>query len=299
MKSLLTTAICLLVFFGANAQKVVYSDSKSKIPYTKETTDLYFEESTIEIPKELGEQAGFSALIPTVVDLGFKIAEKSLEARLKKFSGEYVAQSSYLKASGKKIPHLEFVRQIDVGEGMVDAIQISLKAKKVDKLDGFYYYIESLKVIYSKAKVTSKSKIFDYSIEIKPTFYVFNDKGVGEKKAQELSPIKISSVSFNDNELNLKDRQGNYRYRTEIIPLPKGSYFSEASIKIIEANPAKLKAEKILELFNTYKGEAKTVINNFVKTEDSSSDDNASDSGDSEGSEGSDDPNEPVGNDGN
>lgn len=262
MKPFTLTLILFTMFFSLNAQKTVYNSDNVKLTFKKEKSELCLEESDIKIPQKESQEVGFSSLIPTAVDLGFKIATNALEKRQKKFSGEYSNQTSYLKAGNKSIPNIEFKREVEIDDTFEDSFTIKLLAVKIENLDGFYYYVDSLNLKYSKAKTTSKSKMFDYTIEIKPTFFVD-----GEKKSQELSPIKLTSIEFGKTELDA------HKYRTEIIPLPKGSSFAEVSIKIVETNPAKVKADKILETYNTYKDDVKTVINNFVKTEDSSSSD--------------------------
>ena len=122
-------------------------------------------------------------------------------------------------------------------------------------IDAYFYYIESIDLSYSKAMTTKKSKMFDYTFEIKPTFLIGN-----KKQTIELHPISLSSIPFGKKELELN------KYRTDIIPLPKNAFFTEVSIKIVETNPYKVKADKILEIFNTYKDDAKTIINNFIQT---------------------------------
>lgn len=249
------------MFFNLQAQKVVYNKDNEKKKYVKEEVTLTLTDSNVDIPQKPQQElaATLASLIPTAIDLGFKITQNVLEKRQKKFSGEYTAQTSYLNAGGKKVPNIELKREIDLGNGLEDALIINLQAKKIKDLDGFIYYVKSIKLNYSKAKTTSKSKMFDYSIEIKPTFFVD-----GEKKSQDLSPITLNSIEFGDKIYN------DEKYRTQIIPLPKGAYFSDLSIKIVETNPDKVKADKVLEIFNTYKDDAKTVINNFIKKEESS-----------------------------
>lgn len=269
-KSLLTLTLCLM-FFNLSAQKKVYSKENKKISYKTEKLSLNLIESTIEIPQKEGEEVGLAALIPTAVDLGFKITTSILEKRKEKFSGEYSTQNSYLEAGNKTIPDIEFKRMIDDKL----ALRILLKAKQIEKVDGYVYYIEEIELNYSKAKTTNKSRLFDYTLEIKPTFFVS-----GEKKAQELNPLSINSIKFG------KTTFEEAEHRTSIIPLPKDGMFSEISVKVVETNPAKVRAEKILEIYNNYKEEAKTIVNNFIKTENSS---------DSETEENA-DPNETEGN---
>lgn len=275
MKRILTILILGTMFFNSFAQKNVYDKNNKKLPYIKEDVELKFSESQIVIPQKEGEElAALASLIPSAIDLGFKIATNSLEKRQKKFSGEYSTQNSYLEAGNKTIPNITFERKIILDSEYETALKIVLKAEKIDGIDGYYYYVESIDLYYSKAKTTGKSKMFDYTLEIKPTFYID-----GEKKSQELHPISLSSIEFGENKFEKN------KYRTDIIPLPKDGIFAEVSVKIIETNPAKVKADKILEIYNNYKDDAKTIINNFIKTvePESSSDENGEDVDPNEG----------------
>ena len=56
--------------------------------------------------------------------------------------------------------------------------------------------------------------------------------------------------------------------------LPAGALLTEVSIKIVESNPEKVRAEKILSLWDDNKESGKTIVNNFLpkeKTEDEGS----------------------------
>jgi len=277
MKFVLTITFACFMFFNCNAQKTVYDKDNKKLSYQKEDLDLIFQDAKIEIPQKEGEEgeegeefALLTALIPTAIDLGFKIATNSLEKRQKKFSGEYTIQKSYLDAgkrnsnSKRTIPNIVFERKIQLKNSLENALKIVFQAESIKDFDGYIYYVKSIALDYSKAKTTEKSKLLDYTIEVKPIFFV-----AGEKKAQELYPITINSVAFGKNDYE------ELKYRTDIIPLPRDGVFSEVSIKVIETNPAKIKSEKILEMISTYKDDAKTIINNIIESK--SSDDSGDD----------------------
>ncbi len=138
--------------------------------------------------------------------------------------------------------------------------QLKINASPLNNIAGFVYYIESIYLKYSSAKAISNHNTFDYSIEIKPTFLFKN-----EKKVIEISPIAISSVQF--------DKPNNYeklKHRTDFIPLPEGAILTEISLKIVESNPIKVRAEKVLSTWNTYKDSTKIIINNYLPKESSS-----------------------------
>lgn len=81
----------------------------------------------------------------------------------------------------------------------------------------------------------------------------------GELKVIDLAPIVISAQPFEE----LKSFEEK-KHRSDIIMLPKGGFITQISIKVVETNPKKVRAEKIASLWNDYKDEAKTVINNFL-----------------------------------
>jgi hypothetical protein len=75
-----------------------------------------------------------------------------------------------------------------------------------------------------------------------------------------LSPIVLHSVSFGTHDLS----SSNDKYRSDLIAIPDGAYCTEVALKIVESNPYKVRAEKILALWNDNKENSKTIINNFL-----------------------------------
>jgi hypothetical protein len=133
---------------------------------------------------------------------------------------------------------------------------------------GFVYQVKSINLEYSAAKTTRKSGKFDYTIELKLNYIVD-----GEKKSVDLSPIAISSVSFGANSFD------NLKHRSDIIPFVLNSFVTEVSLKVIETNPEKVRAEKILSIWNDQKDDAKTIINNFLPKDKGKSSNGDSDEG--------------------
>jgi len=175
---------------------------------------------------------------------------------VKKFTAEYSKHKSYLEAGKSFVPDFIFYRKLDDKD---QALEISFKAEPVSQLNdsAIIYYVDYIELNISAAKATKSNSKFDYSIELKPTFLVS-----GEKKVQELPPIAISSVKFGKNIFEKN------KHRTNIIILPARAAFAELSIKIIESNPEKVRAERVLSIWNDNKGSAKTIINNFLPKED-------------------------------
>ncbi len=253
----ISTLIAITLVFNLFSQTNVYDSIGKKTKYKREDIDLIFLERDIQIPKKT-QQEGIAAIaaaaVPTLIDLGFKITTNVLESRVKKFSGEYQVQKSYLQAGGGKIPSLTFIRKVRTGNENT-ALKIVLEPKEIENASGFVYYVSSMELFYSKARWKNKHNGLDYSIEIIPTFLVDE-----EKKSQELAPINLTGIRFGKHVFSADEA----KYRTGFIPLPKDGLFLDAAIKIVEVNPAKIKAEKILEIYNKYKDDAVTIINKIL-----------------------------------
>jgi len=265
MKNLFLILTANIMLFNVQAQNKIYNNSGNE-SFAKEEIEIYFEKSTIKFPQEKGTEmaASLIALLPTVVDVAFQLTTSSIEKNVKKFTAEYSKQKSYLDAGTDTVPNFKIKRTLELGDGTkdVNAVEISFKAKKIKGFsNGIVYYIEYIDLNYASAKTKGNKNNLDYSIEIKPTFLVN-----GEKKVQELSPITVSSVEFNKNVFDT------LKHRTDIIPLPEGGKFTELSLKIVETNPKKVRAEKILSFWNDNKESAKTIVNNFLPKEEDKDD---------------------------
>ncbi|PZR36028.1 MAG: hypothetical protein DI538_14515 [Azospira oryzae] len=247
-----------LMWLNLFAQKVVYNSNGKKIDYLTEDMDIEFTKSDVATTEmNLTFAPLLTALLPSVIDLGFKVATKSLEKREKKFSGEYVVQKSYLQDKGTSLPKITFYRKLDMdGTGAKNntglrMVIVPRLVKVNESTTAVIYWVDSLSLHHSKAK--AKGDYMDYLIEIQPTFIVD-----GEKKSQELFPITIPSVTFNRNKLPAE------KYRTDLILVPKKASLAEMSVKIVETNPERIKTGKVLALLNDYGEDAKTIINNFI-----------------------------------
>ena len=242
------------MFFSLFAQQKVYTKDNGSEPFNKEDIDIEFRESDISIPKK---ESFIAAFAPAAVDAGFKLISKYLENRVKKFTAEYTKQKSYLNAADAKVPNFTLVRKVDIGNGLTDALRIDFAAAKVGTL-GFVYQVKSIKLNYSAALTSRNSRQFDYTIELKVTYVK-----EGEKKTLEFAPVVISSVPF---EMNADFP--NLKHRTEIMPLEENTFITDVSIKVVESNPVKVRAEKILAIWNDHKDGVKTIVNNFLPKED-------------------------------
>lgn len=262
MKKLFLTSIVSIMCFSLFSQTVVYSGSNDNFKYVREDIDIVFTESEISIPKK---QSIIATFLPTAVDAIFKATTKALEKRAKKFTAEYSKQKSYLNATAGKVPNFKFIRkvQLEKSSSLEDALEIEIEAFKVGDL-GFVYQVKSIKLSYSAAKTARKSRQFDYTIELKLGYVIVGEgESVGEKKSVELAPIAISSVMFGQT-----DNYENLKHRTDIVPFVTDAFVTDVSIKVVETNPEKVRAEKILSSWNDHKDDVKTIINNYLPKED-------------------------------
>lgn len=264
MKQLFSTLISLAMFFNCHAQNVVYSSAGKTAHFAKEDLDITFTASTVRLPQAAGHEfaPALAALIPTVIDAGFKLTTSILEKRVKKFSAEYTKEQSSPATTGDGFwPEFKLVRTINLEENKAaskEALNISFTVKKTPAGKLFYYYVNAFALAYSSAKATAKSNTFDYVIELKINYI----QGT-EKKTLTLAPLVISSVPFGDLQI------AGDKYRTEIFTIPDESIVTGVSLKVTETNPAKTRAEKILGIWNDHKDEAKTIVNNFLPKGDS------------------------------
>jgi hypothetical protein len=274
MKNILLLLLVILLASPAFSQKGFYNASHQKKDFTSEEIDLTFEASQVNLA---GEEIApvLAAAIPLVLDFGFKTTTKILEKKVKEYSAEYSKYNSYLGAS-EYPPIITFSRTIIFGKktDLVPALIIKLEPKAAGAgLLGRYIYYEvtKLDLIYSAAKSTERFPTLDYTIELKLDYLVG-----GERKNLDLKPIVISSVKYEVNPFLSKKST----YRTEFIALPEKSMILGASIKIVETNPGKVRAEKILSAWNDNKEGARTIINTFVPKEEKAQETEAKPSGD-------------------
>ncbi|GAB4038673.1 hypothetical protein [Spirosoma jeollabukense] len=260
--------IAMFSFSCSSSKNIVYgSDGKSKEIEREESHIIFSNDKGF--PIKTTQEADFvSALLPGLVDVAFKLTDTILSNKIKQYSAEYIIQKSYLDPNKSMIPAFTFQKVVKLKNGSQEiALEIDFSTEKVLENKSMVYYISRINLKNSKAKITDKYNTLDYSIELKPVL-VIN----GKKESQNLTPIVINSVKFvnhpvgETNEDLIKDSK---RYRSDIILIPPGAFLSEIQLKIVETNPHQIKLEKILETFNTYKDEGKTIINNFISGKDS------------------------------
>lgn len=296
----LIVLILNIMIFNLSAQNEVYDLNGNKKSITSESVDLEFLDEGVSIPSKVGQEAALSlvALLPKVVDMGFKAIGKALKKREKSFTGEYEIQKGNIKIGNAKVPSLVYRREVILKGGApeipLNALEIKLKANPTENfIDGMYYSVEHIKLKRSKARITSGNNKLDYAISIKLSFFV-EKEGKRDKEVIELNTIKIPYVEFSDEGVFKADQ-----YISDIILLPPGARVAEVGLKIVESNPAKIRAEKISALFEKHQEAAKTIINNVLpKANGGGANQNSGKNGGNDKDPRSKEPNKPVGSDG-
>lgn len=272
MRNLLSLLILFTMPLFLSAQNEVYNSSGTKEEFSSEKIEIEFTSSNVQFPRK--EAAGIAAtLLPIAVDVGFKLITSSLEGRVKKFTAELSKHKSNIDAGDRTVPNVKFSREITL-KTKETAFSLDISAHDVANVEGFYYTVDEINLKYAGAKVTKTNNKLDYTIEIKPTLLVN-----GEKKSIDIAPIVISSISFGNTTFAVSE------HRSDIIALPKNAIMTEISIKVIESNPAKIRAEKILSIWNDNKESAKTIINTFISNEEDEDEEDDSESDEEEGNQ--------------
>ena len=258
------------------SQNVIYREGGKRDKKVIESVWLDLNASSVAInqtvpfdPASLKELGFFGIgevidIAEKIISLGYKVTTDILEARVKKFSGEYEKENSYLECGTGALPEAEFVREVKVKGETFNALTFKLAPGKAEGLNYFYYSISDFKLQASKAKSTGKSSVFDYSIEVHLTY-------VKDTAAHEITlpPIQLHSVGYDSNPLSTSDP---LRYRTDLIPIPKDAYIVKLGVKVVETNPQKVSAQKFLDIWNStpekYKDNYAELKGLLIKTED-------------------------------
>lgn len=258
-ETLLLFLLCIALN-PAFAQKTVYNSSHQKKEFVYENAKLKVVRSKVQLDEE--QLAPFLvAAIPIGLDLGFKLTTKMLEKRAKSFAAEYTAYGSYEKISGA-LPSLSYTRKVilEKSTDTVTALAIDFQPVRVEGaiMNRFIYYsLSKFELNLSSARSTSHFNTFDYTIEL-----ILDCMAGTERKEIAMKPIVISSAKYQQPNIQ------NENYRSDFIRIPDNGIILGASIKVVETNPGKVRAEKILAAWNDNKEGARTIINNFLPSKE-------------------------------
>lgn len=249
---------CQTRFYQTEGKKISVYGEQTRLTFTKEKAIpilLYTEqEQEMNIQESL-----VLSLIPSLIDLGFKITSDLIDKNLKKYTCEFSVRNTFMDTENY-ISSFYIKKSILLknNSNMMEAFSISIVPIKVDE-NTFVFAIDKILTTYSGAKSKSGYNLNDYIIEIKVSYF---DKT--EKKEQTSSPITLQLLKIGDSAYTLKE--GNtYLFVTDKFPVSADMKISEVSVKIVETNTAKVKAEKIKATYDNYsedvKGEVKNIIN--------------------------------------
>lgn len=263
MKTILTS-IFLSAAILSNAQTTFYKTDGCKLKVIGEQTTLQFTgQDTLLKPTKVDEQkiAGtlIASLLPSIIDLGFKISSDLIEKNLKKYTNEFSARNAFLNTKECYISGFNVKREVLTKGEMVknDAFNMSVVPVRVDDKT-FVFAVKEMSTAISGAK-TKKGFNNDYAIEIKMAYY----NGT-EKKEQSSNPMVISSLNFNSNNSSKNQNANTYLCVSDKFPINADYDVSEISIKIIETNAAKVRAEKIKASYDKYSDDAKEGVKNIL-----------------------------------
>src|SRR5687768_15141482 len=153
---------CLIILIYVSsltsfAQNFVYNEEGQKKTFESEELEIHFPQNENDKPFTIAESTTVApallAVIPTLVDVGFRLTQKKIEQDVKAFSAEYTKQKSYLKAGARNIPDFTFTRSVKLkgGKDIDSALTIVFKPHVVDKV-GFIYYVDNIDLNLSSAK---------------------------------------------------------------------------------------------------------------------------------------------------
>lgn len=262
------------MFTNLQAQINVYNKQGEKITCVAEDIDIVFQDKcNVSIPqtqKSEGKSddklesatavaAVLSAAIPALVNASYKFADSLIAKNIRQYEAKYEHSQSYLGAGGKKIPDFTVERcvwQKGYSEKGETALKFVFKADTIPNLSNtMVYYIDSIEQKYTKVRIKENDRP-DYSIVITLSFL----KNDGTITSFNLNPITIRSSKFTSPKFGPTDVSKDKKYRTDIFVLPTDAFLTKVSVQIIETNPRKISAEKVLAIWNTYKDDVKTGI---------------------------------------
>ncbi len=268
MKTIKLLTMLMLFAHLTIGQTKFYDAEGKKKPVIGEETLLTFTEGTPIPTNTTGAAEGFLAtgivaeVLPSLIDLGFKISSNLIEGRVKKFTNEFSTRNTYI-GNIDTVPAFEVKREVMLKEGnkKEDALLMRFVPVMVDT-GWLAYRMDSLICTLSGAKVKKKYPYNDYVVELKVRYY-------DGKKEQEktMSPITVSLVKIGG---EMQGESGKYLSD----PIAVGANFRLLGVeaKIVETNVSKVRAEKIKALAENYgddvKDQVKTIVNYYIDKND-------------------------------
>jgi hypothetical protein len=249
-------------------QTKYYLADGSPVPVSGEKSELVFGEKAKKNPNwpqpdrpAIAPLALIASLGPALFSLGYKITTNQLEKKAKRYTKEYTFRNSYI-GKPEDIPSFE-IKQAYKEKGKKDpteAFKISFMPEVAGSGKTFYYYIEDFSAKRSGAKY-DKNFFNSWLIEVAVNYY--DSK---EKKSQISAAIQVPFIKIPlDGENNPKYKINGHEFRTDNFPIGPNTFTTEVSVKLIESNAKKVKAEDISTMVSTTKDEARQLVNIIFK----------------------------------
>lgn len=210
--------------------------------------------------------ATIAGILPTVIEQGSKIYKNILSNREAKFTGEYKANSSesgfWADSNKACIPTLTLKREVTLSDSdKPDELNTASEFTFVPELSSdstaFRYKLSSYLLIYSKAKVNSRSNKLNVKIDIKFTAIEKSEDKHFVKADKGVNSIMAYGISFSKDTTDQRQPLGGNLY-SGWFPLiansnPKSSNGNyEMEVSIAEINPANIKPKRIKEFLENY-----------------------------------------------
>ncbi len=260
MKTFITTFLLTISLLNYG-QTTFYKANGEKVKVIGEQTTLKFNSISLSVDKpEKFAGTLIASLLPSIIDLGFKVSSDIIENNLQKYTNDFSARNTY-RNSDFYISGFEISRKVlKKGESnTTEAFNLSVVPLQVND-NTFVFAVDNILTMLSGAKSKPGLNYNDYMIEIKLTY--FNGK---EKKEQSSSPINISMLSIDQKNYGVKNETPDeYLYVSDKFPFNPEYSISEVSVKIIETNSSKVRAEKIKNSYDKYSEDIKDIAKNII-----------------------------------
>lgn len=194
-----------------------------------------------------------AAILPSVFSLGEKLITNGIKKNLKRYVAEYSARQTLLEH--QFLPRVDLRRDVYLSRDAepTPVLSIQLVPRQDPSSQAYFVFeVDSVKLLYAKAKVNNRSPLLSLLIEIELTFLTTT----GEKVKQKSAPIALPPMRPGKS-VSLKGKKL-YSDRFTL-----NNTFSEISVRVVETNTAKTRLEDLQETVDTIGPDIKTLVQTF------------------------------------
>ncbi|MCP9234377.1 hypothetical protein [Lewinella sp. JB7] len=228
------------MFFQSRNRFTAYTEAKQKITFSRAYTTLDFENSAVVIPKDDHARESLAvtpAMISAGVGIGYRFLTDQLARRKARFVHRDEQRATNLQAGSFRVPKITYTHFIVPKDTPVAALRIGFEPLHVRGTNTYVYQLTSLELTYGRAKTSDWSDGYDYTLQL--TLYSLNGDDITERA---LGPLTVQSVGFGRHDLTAR------RLYSSPIPLEKNACLIEASLTVVETNPALINTSEVLDL---------------------------------------------------